>query len=437
MQVRYEGDKRVADVSAGGGITIASVAAREIEEAVWKADALLSAAGWGSPRSSTRGRLRITPLRVPQGAPLGGRLGQARAHPHGAVVLVDNLDSFTHNRAHASMQLGHDVHVVQGRGPRGPPDIDDGVRALLEAAPSHIVLGPGPGRPEEAAFSMRLAELALRGQAPPLLGVCLGHQALGLAAGGRITPDPHGPVHGRPVQIVHDGSGLFRDVSGQTMRMVRYKSLVVECPNLRVLVINARYGHVTLGVRSPRFNVHGLQGILNPSAAKKATGSPNLPRCIAWLKGREPVVNLRETMPLCRSCNGTFAREYFIHGNGPRAQICVRCGLDQGLVTRKTFHLLRREPHRFAPFCGLSTMGALDHDSDGMDPVADLPDRRVSLGHLRAVLLGLGTLLLPAQILLYRAKYSGDMARLTLLMSARKATGHVLAWIFRTSPSST
>ena len=113
-------------------------------------------------------------------------MGQARAHPHGAVVLVDNLDSFTHNIAHAIMQLGHDVHVVQGRGPRGPPDIDDGVRALLEAAPSHIVLGPGPGRPEEAAFSMRLAELALRGQAPPLLGVCLGHQALGLAAGGRI-----------------------------------------------------------------------------------------------------------------------------------------------------------------------------------------------------------------------------------------------------------
>ena len=260
MQVRYEGDKRVADVSAGGGITIASVAAREIEEAVWKADALLSAAGWGSPRSSTRGRLRITPLRVPQGAPLGGRLGQARAHPHGAVVLVDNLDSFTHNIAHAIMQLGHDVHVVQGRGPRGPPDIDDGVRALLVAAPSHIVLGPGPGRPEEAAFSMRLAELALRGQAPPLLGVCLGHQALGLAAGGRITPDPHGPVHGRPVQIVHDGSGLFRDVSGQTMRMVRYNSLVVEGSDLAGLDINARSGHVTMGVRSPRFNVHGLQG---------------------------------------------------------------------------------------------------------------------------------------------------------------------------------
>ena len=260
MQVRFEGEQRVADVLAGGGITIGSVAAREIEEAVWKADALLSAAGWGSPRTSTRGRLRITPLRVPQGAPLGGRLGQARTRPHHAVVLVDNLDSFTHNIAHAIMQLGHDVHVVQGRGPNGPQDIDGSVRAMLEATPSHIVLGPGPGRPEEAGLSMHLAELALQGRTPPLLGVCLGHQALGLAAGGRINHDPHGPVHGRPVQLVHDGSGLFRDVSGRTMRMVRYNSLVIEGSDLTGLDVNARSGHVTMGVRSPRFNVHGLQG---------------------------------------------------------------------------------------------------------------------------------------------------------------------------------
>ena len=260
MQVRHEGEQRVADVLAGGGITIASVAAREIEEAVWKADALLRAAGWASPQTSTRGQLRITPLRVPQGAPLGGRLGQARTHPHGAVVLVDNLDSFTHNIAHAIMQLGHDVHVMQGRGPQGPQDIDGTVRVLLEASPSHVVLGPGPGRPDEAVLSMCLADLALKGRTPPLLGICLGHQALGLAAGGRITPDPHGPVHGRPVQVVHDGSGLFRDVSGRAIRMVRYNSLVVEGATLAGLEINARSGHVTMGVRSPQFNVHGVQG---------------------------------------------------------------------------------------------------------------------------------------------------------------------------------
>ena len=260
MQVRHEGECRVADVVAGGGITIGSVAAREIEEAVWKADALLSAAGWGSPRTSTRGGLRITPLNVPHGAPLGGRLGQRRDRPHGTVVLVDNLDSFTHNIAHAIMQLGHDVHVMQGRGPDGPHDVEEGVSALLDAGPSHLLLGPGPGRPEEARLSMRLAELAVNGETPPLLGICLGHQALGLAAGGRVMHDPHGPVHGRPVQVVHDGSGLFAHVSGRAMRMVRYNSLVVQGVDPHLLHVNARSGHVTMGLRSPKFHVHGVQG---------------------------------------------------------------------------------------------------------------------------------------------------------------------------------
>lgn len=260
MQVRHEGERRMADVLAGGGITIGSVAEREIEEAVWKADALLSAAGWRSPRTSIRGMLRITPLSVPHGAPLGGRLGQRRDRPDGAVVLVDNLDSFTHNIAHAIMHLGHDVHVIQGRGPEGPVDVDEAVKGLLEAAPSHLILGPGPGRPEEALLTMRLSELALQGRTPSLLGICLGHQALGLAAGGRIVHDPHGPVHGRPVHVVHDGTGLFRDVSGRTTRMVRYNSLVVDGAVAEHLRVNARSGHVTMGFHSPRFPVHGLQG---------------------------------------------------------------------------------------------------------------------------------------------------------------------------------
>ena len=60
--------------------------------------------------------------------------------------------------------------------------------------------------------------------------------------------------------MVHDGSGLFREVSGRAMRMVRYNSLVVEGTELSGLQVNARSGHVTMGLRSPRFNVHGLQG---------------------------------------------------------------------------------------------------------------------------------------------------------------------------------
>ena len=196
MQVRHEGGKRVADVLAGGGITIASVAAREIEEAVWKADALLSAAGWGSPRTSTRGRLRITPLRVPQGAPLGGRLGQARARPHGAVVLVDNPDSFTHNIAHAIMQLGHDVHGCKDVGCRVQRTSMMASGRCWKQFRATSCSARVPADPKRRGCPCDWQNWPCRA-APPLLGVCLGHQALGLAAGGRITPDPHGPVHGR------------------------------------------------------------------------------------------------------------------------------------------------------------------------------------------------------------------------------------------------
>ncbi|DAC15583.1 MAG TPA: hypothetical protein HA276_07330 [Candidatus Poseidoniaceae archaeon] len=119
-------------------------------------------------------------------------------------------------------------------------------------------------------------------------------------------------------------------------------------------------------------------------------------------------------MPLCRSCNGTFAREYFIHGNGPRAQVCVRCGLDQGLVTKEevpTFFddglissRLSVVSRRWGPAITL-IMGWTFWLTflTGVSP----------WGTYVLVLLGIGTLLLPAQILLYRAKYSGDMARLT------------------------
>ena len=119
-------------------------------------------------------------------------------------------------------------------------------------------------------------------------------------------------------------------------------------------------------------------------------------------------------MPLCRSCNGTFAREYFIHGNGPRAQICVRCGLDQGLVSKEDVPTFFDEnliasrlsvvSRRWGPSITILMGWTLWLTFlIGVSP----------WGTYVLVLLGLGTLLLPAQILLYRAKYSGDMARLT------------------------
>lgn len=118
---------------------------------------------------------------------------------------MDNLDSFSLNVANSLAKLGAEVLVVPGRGPCSPE-----LWELLKARPSHVVLGPGPGRPEtrtqrprpcgaqEASpLTMALARLALSaGLQAPLLGLCLGHQALGVAKGWRLRPSPLGPVHG-------------------------------------------------------------------------------------------------------------------------------------------------------------------------------------------------------------------------------------------------
>ena len=144
--------------------------------------------------------------------------------------------------------------------------------------------------------------------------------------------------------------------------MVRYNSLVVEARNSRAG--QCAFWHVTMGLRSPRSTSMACRAIPNPSAAKRRPAHQDLPRHSAWLKGREPVVGLRETMPLCRSCNGTFAREFFIHGNGPRAQICVRCGLDKACDQEESRPSSMRTSSRPAfPWC--RDDGALDHNPDG------------------------------------------------------------------------
>ena len=260
MQVQRTSSGWRADVHAGGGITIASHAPREIEETWWKAAPLFAAAGWGDAGSATAGTLRITPMAAPRGPPSGPRCGRRRSSPQGAVLLVDNLDSFTHNIAHAVMMLGHDVHVVQGRGHEALANPVGTVEAWLSGEPTHVILGPGPGRPEEATPTMLIAEQALRGGLPPALGICLGHQALALAAGGRVVEDPAGPVHGQPVQVLHDGTGLFAGLAAGELSMVRYNSLIVTGLNSHLLRTNARAGHVTMGITNANATVHGVQG---------------------------------------------------------------------------------------------------------------------------------------------------------------------------------
>ena len=131
------------------------------------------------------------------------------------VLMIDNLDSFTFNLVEAFERLDCNVQVL-----RNSVTADEAL-AIAEASEALIVLSPGPGRPEDAGCCMELIEKAV-GRAP-VLGVCLGHQAIVLQAGGEVARSPE-PVHGKASFLRHDGTGPFRGVDGLSP-VGRYHSL--------------------------------------------------------------------------------------------------------------------------------------------------------------------------------------------------------------------
>lgn len=132
------------------------------------------------------------------------------------LLLLDNRDSFTFNLAQYFGALGAAVEVVPSHGIT--------VAGIADRRPSHLVISPGPGRPEEAGVSLE-AIAAFSGRLP-LLGVCLGHQAIALAFGGAVVRGAL-PVHGKPSPVAHCGEGLFAGLRQETV-VGRYHSLVAE-----------------------------------------------------------------------------------------------------------------------------------------------------------------------------------------------------------------
>jgi anthranilate synthase component 2 len=165
------------------------------------------------------------------------------------LLLIDNYDSFTYNLAQYLGELGADVRVVRN-------DAID-VAGVAELAPSHIVVSPGPCDPDRAGVSLQvIREFAGR---IPILGVCLGHQAIGRAFGARVVHAAR-VVHGKADAISHDGKGVFRDLPDRFMAG-RYHSLAVERSSLPdCLEVSARTedGEV-MGLRHRQHAVEGVQ----------------------------------------------------------------------------------------------------------------------------------------------------------------------------------
>lgn len=167
------------------------------------------------------------------------------------ILLIDNYDSFTYNLYQYLGELG--AVVQTHRNDR------INVAQIQTMAPAGIVISPGPGRPEDAGVSAAVIE-ALRGQLP-ILGVCLGHQAIGLVHGGRIVRAPQ-IMHGKVSEILHDGAGIFRGLP-EPFAATRYHSLVIAPEDFPgdVLEISAKTEDgVIMGVRHKQFpSLEGVQ----------------------------------------------------------------------------------------------------------------------------------------------------------------------------------
>ena len=164
------------------------------------------------------------------------------------IVLIDNYDSFTFNLFHYLGGLGADVAVHRND--------KISVADVMALEPEAIVLSPGPCTPNEAGICLDL--IAKASPTTPILGVCLGHQAIGQAFGGKVVRAT--PLHGKVSDISHKGTGVFRGINGP-LKATRYHSLVVERASMpNALAVNAETAdRLVMGLMHETLPVHGVQ----------------------------------------------------------------------------------------------------------------------------------------------------------------------------------
>jgi anthranilate synthase component II len=168
----------------------------------------------------------------------------------GIVCVIDNYDSFTYNLVQYLGELGADVQVVRN----DAASVDEVAAIKAE----RIVISPGPGRPEDAGITMDV--IRRLGEQTPVLGVCLGHQAIGAAFGGQVVRAGV-PMHGKTSIIEHNGRGVFSGIS-DSFEASRYHSLVVleqGLPEALEVTARTRDDRVVMGLRHRRWPVQGVQ----------------------------------------------------------------------------------------------------------------------------------------------------------------------------------
>jgi anthranilate synthase component 2/para-aminobenzoate synthetase component 2 len=185
------------------------------------------------------------------------------------VLLLDNYDSFTYNLEQALRMLGAEVRVF--RNDKITVEQAEGLNI------SHLVISPGPGRPEDAGVSMELLRHYM--ERLPILGVCLGHQAMAQVLGGRVVYAPR-LMHGKASEVQHDGEGVYRGLPNP-FQAARYHSLIVERESLPACLVptaETPEGEL-MGMRHRSLPVEGVQ--FHPESVLTPAGNDLLANFLA------------------------------------------------------------------------------------------------------------------------------------------------------------
>jgi len=166
------------------------------------------------------------------------------------LLIIDNYDSFTYNLVQYLGELGAEMEIRRN-------DAVSIEEIESEIKPEKILISPGPGTPDDAGISLEVLKTYAR--RVPILGVCLGHQAIGQVFGGKIVRAPV-PVHGKPVEIRHDGRTIFKDLE-DNFQAGRYHSLIVERETLPdcLEISAASPDGLIMAMRHKTYRVEGVQ----------------------------------------------------------------------------------------------------------------------------------------------------------------------------------